>query len=315
MVQTSCLSGRFAGDVRPGPAAVGALHHVRLVVAALPVVERDEDRVDVARRREDVGDVGPLRHAGKVFDLPPVLPAVIRDLQQPVVGAGVEQALEQRRLVDRDDVAERRRRGVERDRIARPHLAHDRDVEGVEVAREVRADARPRVAAIVGAIDVVARPVQPPRIVRADDVGRVPVDAIGGAAQPPAAASALRRLRRCGAWRSGGTCGARRQDLRQLRRDSPPAHLRGAAGAPASDRRGPARRRGPAPGRRPARPAARPASRRLHRRRVRRRPAAAGSTATRRCADRAARCRRSATRRRRCSDPRDRFSTGSRRRR
>ena len=39
---------QVAGDVRPRPAAVGALHQVRLVVAALPVVERDEDGV---RRR------------------------------------------------------------------------------------------------------------------------------------------------------------------------------------------------------------------------------------------------------------------------
>ena len=161
--------------------AVGALDDVGLVVAALPVVERGEHRVRIARRGEDVGDVGPLRHAGELLDLAPVLPAVLGHLHEPIVGADVEQPFEQRRLVDRHDVAERRRRRVARDRVSRPELAHDRDLVAIEVAGEVRADARPVVAAIVGAVDVVRRPVETPRRVRADDVRRVPVDAIGAA--------------------------------------------------------------------------------------------------------------------------------------
>ena len=182
---------------------------------------------------------------------------------------------------------------------------------------EIRADARPRVTAIVGAIDEVARPVQPPRTVRADDVRRIPVHAIAGPPGRSAAASALRRLRRCAPCAPAGFAGVpagaparwrwsacdRPLRLRRLRR------LRLTAAALCA---GGSLRRPPL-----ARPAARPASRRLRRRRVRHGPstAAAGSTAIFPCADRAARCRRSATTRRRCRDRRDRCSTGSRRRR
>src|SRR5262249_13252738 len=55
-----------------------------------------------------------------------------------------------------------------------------------QIAREVRADGGPVVAAIVAAIDPVARPIQPPRGVRTDDVRRVPVRPIRRAAPAPA---------------------------------------------------------------------------------------------------------------------------------
>src|SRR5690606_28112860 len=90
------------------------------------------------------------------------------------------------------------------------HLAHDRDRKRIELAREVRADARPRIAAIVGSIHVLRRPVEAARRARADAVRRIPVRTIGrdrgpcrllsllGAAPTPAATAAARstRLRR-----------------------------------------------------------------------------------------------------------------------
>ena len=158
--------------------AIGALHQVRLVVAALPVVERDKHGVGVARRGKDVGYVGVLRHAGEVLDPPPVLPAVLRHLQQSVVRARVEEAFEHRRFVERDDVAERGRGLVEGDRVGRPQLAHDRDLVELQAAREIRTDARPVVTAIVAAVHILARPVEPMRIMRAHDIGRVPVGTV-----------------------------------------------------------------------------------------------------------------------------------------
>src|SRR5215831_9479627 len=67
-----------------------------------------------------------------------------------------------------------------RHRIHRPDLAHDRQLFPLQVAREIRTDANPVVAAIVAAVDVLARPVEPPRVVRTDDVRRVPVGTVGG---------------------------------------------------------------------------------------------------------------------------------------
>jgi hypothetical protein len=73
---------QITGDVRPGAAAIGAFHDVRLVIAALPVVEGNEDRVHIARRSEDVGDVGVLGHVREVVDATPIIAAIFRDLQQ-----------------------------------------------------------------------------------------------------------------------------------------------------------------------------------------------------------------------------------------
>ena len=176
---------QIAGDARPRASLVGALHQIRLVVAALPVVERDEHRVHVARRREHIGHVGPFRHAGKILNLPPVPAAILGHLQQPVVGAGVDQAFHQRRLVERHDVAQCGGGFVVRHRVCRPHFPHDRQLVPFELTREIGTDARPAVAAIVGAIHVVARPVQAPGRVRTDDVRRVPVGAIGVGAPAP----------------------------------------------------------------------------------------------------------------------------------
>src|SRR5258708_7224029 len=72
--------GKIAGDARPRASFVLALDEVRLVVAALPVVERDEDSVRITGGRKDIGHVGPLRHARKVPDPPPVPAAILGHL-------------------------------------------------------------------------------------------------------------------------------------------------------------------------------------------------------------------------------------------
>ena len=59
--------------------------------------------------------------------------------------------------------AERGRRLIERDRVGRPDLAHDRDLRRIELTCEIAADRRPRVATVVAAIDAFAGEVETPR--------------------------------------------------------------------------------------------------------------------------------------------------------
>ena len=118
----------------------------------------------------------------------------------------------------------------------------------VQVSREVRADSRPGIAAIVAAIHVVARPVETRVRMRADDVRRVPVDAIPAAtAAAPAAACAATSgsALRSGALRAAGLllllllrrlrrllCALRRRiHRRPRRRPTRGIEARGAAGA------------------------------------------------------------------------------------
>ena len=83
---------------------------------------------------------------------------------------------DQRRLADRRDRGEHRHRAVVPERVGAPRAAHDRLLEAEDVPREVRADLRPRVAAVVAAPDVLRRVVDPRVRVRADDDRRVPVE-------------------------------------------------------------------------------------------------------------------------------------------
>src|SRR5207244_3219187 len=92
-----------------------------------------------------------------------------------IVGPDVDEPFEHRRLIERHDVAQGRRRLIAEERIGRPDLAHDRNLVAIEISRQVGTDLYPVVAAIVAAIEEVAAPVQTSRRVRTDDVGRVPV--------------------------------------------------------------------------------------------------------------------------------------------
>src|SRR5437868_8502778 len=119
------------------------------------------------QRRQYPAHIGAMRYAGELFDLTPVLAAVVRDLDQPVVGPRVEAALLLGRFRERDDVAVERRRDVLGNRVRPPDLAHDRQLVAVELAAQIATDALPVVAAVVTAEEPIGREVDPRRRVRA----------------------------------------------------------------------------------------------------------------------------------------------------
>ena len=170
---------QVASDVSPRPPAIGAAEHVGYKVAVLMIVERGEHGVGVVPRGGQAAYVGHLGHARKRLDLPPVSAAVLGDLDQPVVGADVDQPLGERRLRQRNAVAKPRCVVVLGDRVGGLNPAHDLQGVTIEAARQVVADDRPTVAAIVGAEQSVGGEIQSPVIVRTEDQRRVPVPAIG----------------------------------------------------------------------------------------------------------------------------------------
>ena len=105
------------------------------------------------------------------------LAAVLRYLDQAVVGAGVEQPFLLRRLGQGGDVAVERGRDALGDRVRAPDFAHHRQLIAVELARQVAADRFPGVAAVVAAEELVGGEVEPGVGMRADDERRVPVPA------------------------------------------------------------------------------------------------------------------------------------------
>ena len=86
--------GQVPGNGSPGLAPISALEHVRLEVALLVVVEGGVDGVGIVRRGFDIRDEGVLGDARKGLDLAPVLAGVLGDVDQAVVGAGIDEALE-----------------------------------------------------------------------------------------------------------------------------------------------------------------------------------------------------------------------------
>ena len=89
------------GDRLPGATAVATHHQVGAVVAFLVVVETEVDRVRVVQVGTDVVHERALRRTPGSEPTSierHALAAVLTDLDQAVVGAGVEQALLQRRL-------------------------------------------------------------------------------------------------------------------------------------------------------------------------------------------------------------------------
>src|SRR5262245_30724442 len=101
---------QIADDALERAALVVAAPDDRLVIAVLPVVLREEHHVWISGRREDRRDPGAVvAGAGELRRLPPRLAAVLRHLDVAVVSADVNQTLEQRRFINRGDVAQRRR--------------------------------------------------------------------------------------------------------------------------------------------------------------------------------------------------------------
>ena len=154
--------GQVAADVLPRAAAIRTLARRR--ACSRRAASCSGRRTPCSRRA--VTQTRPTHMStsarpGKSSTFRQLPAAVLGHLQQPIVGPRIDQAFEQRRLVERDDVAERGGRLVVRHRVRGPHPAHHRQFLPFELPRQVRADPRPGVAAIIGAIHEVARPVQP----------------------------------------------------------------------------------------------------------------------------------------------------------
>src|SRR6185503_15265837 len=96
-------------------------------------------------------DVRHVADAGKLLYLAPVFAAVFGDLDQPVVGADVDQSFFLGRLGKRGRVAEERGGSVFSYCINAPNLAHHRQLVAIEIARELPADRGPTVTPIVSA--------------------------------------------------------------------------------------------------------------------------------------------------------------------
>ena len=116
--------GKVAADVRPVLAAIAAPQHIGLEIAVLVVVEACVNGIRVVPRGLDVRHVhirGLVRER-EVLDLAPVLAAILGHLDQAVVGAGIDQALDQGRFGQGDDRCRKTRsnRSWPRRRRSRP---------------------------------------------------------------------------------------------------------------------------------------------------------------------------------------------------
>ena len=87
---------------------------------------------------------------GKLSTFRQCCAAVLGNLDQPVVGAGVDQAFHQGRLGEGDDRPVKRGRVVLGHGVHTPDPAHDLELVAVDVASQVGADRLPVVAAIIG---------------------------------------------------------------------------------------------------------------------------------------------------------------------
>jgi len=92
------------GDT-PGLAAVRALDQVRLIVPRFVVIQASVHGIRIMFVGLDVVDKSILRDAIDLVDFTPVFSAVLRNVDQAVVRADVQQSLDNRRLTDRGDVA------------------------------------------------------------------------------------------------------------------------------------------------------------------------------------------------------------------
>ena len=181
MVLADHVHGAALREIRrdhlPRAAAVARAHDVRLVVAALEIVDAGVDHIRVVRRRRDVRDEARVGDARDALDLPPRTAAVLSDLDQAVVGAGVEQPFLLGRFTQRGHCAGERGRAVARDGVDAPEPPEHLHRRARDVAREVGADRLPVVATVVGAVDALRCEIEPRAAERTDDDRCVPVPA------------------------------------------------------------------------------------------------------------------------------------------
>ena len=129
--------GQVAGDRRPARAAIAADVDIGLEVAGLLVVEDGVDGVGVVQRGLDAEGVAELGHAGRRCGDAPVGAAVLGDLDEPVIGADIDQTLDEGRLGERDDVAVVRGGLVLGHRVDGLDLAEDRQGVAVDGLAEI----------------------------------------------------------------------------------------------------------------------------------------------------------------------------------
>src|SRR5439155_2167537 len=152
--QAACRAhGQAAADRRPGLAVVVGHHDPGVVVVGAVGVEDDVGAAVGEARGFDGGDPARAGQAHLVGDVGPLLPAVARDPEVAVVGAGPEDVRVAGRFGDGGAAAARRPRDLRRNDLRVLALLH-------------RAE------------DVLARAVEDLRVVIREDVGRVPVEAV-----------------------------------------------------------------------------------------------------------------------------------------
>ncbi len=168
------VARQAAVEPLPGAAEVGRLPEVGSHVVEAVGVHHQVGGGGVEAGGLEHRHRAPLGQAGNGGgDLAPALAAVLGDVHPPVVAAGPDQVLAQRRLGEGEHRAVGLDAGVVAgDRAARPLLFR------LVVARQVRADGGPGLAAVGGAEDDVGGVVDHLGIVRRDGDGGGPLEAV-----------------------------------------------------------------------------------------------------------------------------------------
>ena len=145
------LGGELAGKRTPGTAPVGADEEVRPQVAQLVGIGGGKDGIRVVRRGLQVVDEGAGRHVRQGGGGAPVLAPVFAHVDEAVVGAGVEQALDQGRFGDGGQGGVLGHGPIVVEGVHAPHPVDELQLVAVGVGREVGADGGPGVTAGIAA--------------------------------------------------------------------------------------------------------------------------------------------------------------------
>ena len=161
------------GNGRPGLSVIRGLVGKRVANVHLVKVDTDVSRPRVVARSLDVAHRSPLGKIRNVFcDVGPVFPAVSRDLHVTVVGSRPDHTCLFRRFRDRKNGSRIFHADVVRRQAARDlHAAR-------VVARQVRADDSPAIAAVGGDVHVLAAHINLVVVVRRNGHRKFPVEPV-----------------------------------------------------------------------------------------------------------------------------------------
>ena len=138
-------------DLRPRFPVIRGLIGERITIVHLMEIHRDVCRSRVVARSFDIAHRSPIREIRNVFcDVGPVLPAIARDLHVPVIGTCPNQAGFFGRFGDC-----KHRSRIFHANIVRSEPARDSHA-ALVVARQVRADDLPTIAAVGGDVHKLA---------------------------------------------------------------------------------------------------------------------------------------------------------------